>query len=140
MRRPVWLLLPLACASNDGRSDMTVETDGAWVRAFATDRETAYHAALAVLRDRGWTFHATNPLGGSFTAKSPVRSIAGAVSYRLAHVVVESRSRTDVRIRIGMVRTYEPSGGGRRPNNDRPVRDRDDYAALFDEIAAEIAR
>ena len=139
MKRAMLAVVLAACASGGG-GEATTEIDGSWVRSFAADRDAAYHAALGVFTAEGYVLHSANPLAGTFTAKSPAGETAGVVDYRLAHVVVESLRRDLVRIRIGIVRTREPSGAGRRPNNDRPVRDRAVYEALFDRIGSELAK
>ncbi|MHC4548272.1 MAG: hypothetical protein ACYTEZ_05790 [Planctomycetota bacterium] len=137
MRRlALGLVLAAACASPGGKA--TLEVDGAWARTFATDRDAAFHMAMRVLMDRGYTIIRANPMGGSFTAKSAVsRTVAlypQDLSYTLAHVVVEPSPADGMRIRLSLTRTREPSGGGRRPNNDHPVRDRARYEQIFDEI------
>lgn len=124
--------LVLGCASSGGSA--TLENDGSWVRSFAADREALYHAALGVLLEEGWEVERANPLGGSISARSPIRESGLVVRYTIVRVDVESLDER-TRVRIGLTTTHEPRGAGRRPNNDRPVRDREDYEALFDKIA-----
>jgi hypothetical protein len=110
---------------------MTREVDGAWVHTFPSDFEATYHAAVAALTADGWTAVRADPIGGSFSAKSPVESGAINVWYRIAHVVVEPGLAGGTRVRLGLVRTREYAGGGREPNNDSTVSDRGDYEAIF---------
>ncbi len=132
------LLLAVACAAS-GRIDLTREVDGAWVHTFPeATAEQAYHAAVATLAAKGWTVVRADPLGASVTAKSPVEEGVIDVWYRLAHVVVEPGLEGGARVRLGLVRTREYAGGGREPNNDRTVSDREDYEDLFLAIAEEL--
>lgn len=124
------LLLAAACAAN-GKVELTREVDGAWVHTFQSDFETTYHAASEALIGEGWTVVRADPIGGSFSAKSPVESGAINVWYRIAHVVVEPGPAGGTRVRLGLVRTREYAGGGREPNNDLTVSDRDDYETIF---------
>ncbi|MFI5403879.1 MAG: hypothetical protein ACHQ1G_13155 [Planctomycetota bacterium] len=124
------LLLAAACAAN-GKVQMTREVDGAWVHTFPSDFEPTYHAALAALSQEGWTVVRADPIGGSFSAKSPIDKGAMNVWYRIAHVVVEPGVSGGTRVRLGLVRTREYAGGGREPNNDLAVSDREDYEAIF---------
>jgi len=124
------LLLAAACATN-GKIELTREVDGAWVHTFKADFETTYHAASAALATEGWTIVRADPIGGSFSAKSPVSSGVVEVRYRIAHVVIEPGLAGGTRVRLGLVRTREYAGGGREPNHDLPVSDRDDYEAVF---------
>lgn len=124
------LLLAAACAAN-GKVSMTREVDGAWVHTFPSDFETTYHAAVAALVEDGWTVVRADPIGGSFSAKSPVKDAVIDVRYRLAHVVLEPGHAGGTRVRLGLVRTREYAGGGREPNNDLAVSDRGDYEAIF---------
>ena len=129
------LLLPLlvaACASG-GRGSASLETSGAWVRTFETDRDTAYHAAIRVLVAEGYTIEWTNPMAGSVTAQSTVTTTLGVHHYTRARIDVEGG-----RVRISLIRARERHGQGRQPNNDRPVSERAVYERLFDKIAAEI--
>ena len=128
MRRLAPLLLLAACAST-GKA--TLEVDGAWVRTFQTDRDGAYHAAMA---EQGFTVVSANPLGGSFVANSGVEKSSLWVRYTFAHVVVEPSPQAGMRIRLSLTSTSEPAGAGRRPNNDRAVTDRTRYQAIFDAI------
>ena len=106
--------------------------DGAWVHTFPeATAEQAYHAAVASLSAKGWTVVRADPLGASVTAKSPVEEGVIDVWYRLAHVVVEPGLEGGARVRLGLVRTREYKGGGREPNNDRQVSDREDYEEIF---------
>lgn len=131
MRTPVLLVVFAACAAAPGRA--TREADGSWVRGFRTDRDTAYHAALWVLLDRGYSVEKASPLGGSFTAKSEIDVGGLGLTYTLARVEVESHGDR-CRIRLLLVDTREPAGGGRKPNNDRQVGDPARYEELFDAI------
>lgn len=131
------LLLVAACASS-GKLEMTREVDGAWVHTFPQDFETTYHAALAALEDQGWTVVRADPIGGSFSAKSPVERGAINYWYRVAHVVVEPGLSGGTRVRLGLLRTREYAGGGREPNNDLTISDRDDYEAIFTAIARQL--
>lgn len=134
------LLLAAACAAN-GRIDLTREVDGAWVHTFPeATAEQAYHAAMATLSAKGWAVVRADPLGGSVTMKSPVEKGVIDVWYRIAHVVVEPGPGGGARVRLGLVRTREYKGGGREPNNDRTVSDRDDYEEIFLAIREELAR
>ena len=110
---------------------MTREVDGAWVHTFPSDFEATYHAAMAALVDDGWTVVRADPIGGSFSAKSPVREGAIDVRYRIAHLVLEPGHAGGTRVRLGIVRTREYAGGGREPNNDLTVSDREDYEIIF---------
>ncbi len=110
---------------------MTREVDGAWVHTFPSDFETTYHAAARALSDEGWTVVRADPIGGSFSAKSPIDRGAVNVWYRIAHVVIEPGLSGGTRVRLGLLRTREYAGGGREPNNDLTVSDRDDYEAIF---------
>jgi len=66
------LLLLAACAAN-GKIDLTREVDGAWMHTFPeATTDAAYHAAMAALVAKGWTVVRADPVGGSFSAKSPV--------------------------------------------------------------------
>jgi hypothetical protein len=132
MRRLVPFVLLAACATGAGKA--TLEVDGAWVRTFPTDRDAAYHAAMAALAEDGYTVVSANPLGGSFVANSEVSKSSLWVSYTFAHVVVEPAPQSGMRIRLSLTRTREPAGAGRRPNNDRAVTDRERYEAIFDRI------
>ncbi|MCK6459064.1 MAG: hypothetical protein L6Q95_04135 [Planctomycetes bacterium] len=134
------LLLVAACAAN-GRIELTREVDGAWVHTFpGATAEQAYHAAIASLYAKGWTIVRADPLGASVTAKSPVEEGVIDVRYRLAHVVVEPGLEGGARVRLGLVRTREYAGGGREPNNDRAVSDRDDYEEVFLAIGEELRK
>jgi hypothetical protein len=124
------LLLAAACASN-GRVEMTREVDGAWVHTFPVDFEATYHAASAALVAEGWTLVRADPIGGSLSAKSPVKSGAIDVWYRLAHVVIEPGLSGGSRVRLGLLRTREYAGGGREPTNDIAISDRKDYEEIF---------
>lgn len=124
------LLFAAACASN-GKVELTREVDGAWVHTFPNDFETTYHAAAAALSREGWTVVRADPIGGSFSAKSPVKSGAIDVWYRLAHVVVEPGLSGGTRVRLGLLRTREHAGGGREPMNDIAISDRGDYETIF---------
>lgn len=120
-----------ACASG-GRVELTREVDGAWVHTFGNaTAEQAYHTAIATLSAKGWTVARADPLGLSVTARSPVEEGVLDVRYRLAHVVVEPGLSGGARVRLGLVRTREYAGGGREPNNDRSVSDREDYEEIF---------
>jgi hypothetical protein len=133
------LLLVAACAAN-GRIELTREVDGAWVHTFeGATTEQAYHAAMATLSAKGWAVVRADPLGGSVTMKSPVDEGMIDVWYRLAHVVVEPGPSGGARVRLGLVCTREYAGGGREPNNDRTVSDREDYEEIFLAIRQEIA-
>jgi hypothetical protein len=132
MRRLAPLLLLAACASSSGKA--TLEVDGAWVRTFPTDREGAFHTAMAALAEEGYTVVTANPLGGSFVANSEIEKSSLWVRYTFAHVVVEPSPQAGMRIRLSLTRTSEPAGAGRRPNNDRAVTDRARYEAIFDAI------
>jgi len=126
-------LLGAACASSPAPAngiDMTLETDGAWVHSFATDPETAYHAAMRALLDDGYTVVRADPLGGSFNAKSKVEDVGWGLWYQIAHVVVEPGLDGGARVRVGLVKTRETKGGGREPNNDRSVTERADYEKI----------
>jgi len=132
------LILFAACQSAASTEKASVEIDGSWSRVYNADRDTAYHAAVAVFDDAGYDFDSTNPLAGSFTAKSPISSGLGTAKYMIAHVVVETTPQRTTKVRLGLVRAREPLGGGRRPNNDQPVRDRGDYEAWLEKIAEEL--
>ena len=119
-----------ACAAN-GKVELTREVDGAWVHTFPSDFDTTYHAAMAALVDDGWTVVRADPIGGSFSAKSPVLEGAIDVRYRIAHLVLEPGHAGGTRVRLGIVRTREYAGGGREPNNDLTVSDREDYETIF---------
>jgi len=110
---------------------MTREVDGAWVHTFPSNLEATFHAAMAALTQGGWTVVRADPIGGSFLAKSPVKESVIDVRYRIAHVVTEPGLAGGTRVRLGLVRTREYAGGGREPNHDLPVSDRDDYEAIF---------
>ena len=131
------LLLAAACATN-GKVELTREVDGAWVHTFPGGLEGTYHAAVAALAAEGWTVVRADPIGGSLSAKSPVKSGAVEVWYRLAHVVIEPGLSGGSRVRLGLVRTREYAAGGREPNNDRTISDRGDYEDLFLAIAEEL--
>jgi hypothetical protein len=134
------LLLVAACAAN-GRIDLTREVDGAWVHTFpGATAEQAYHAAIAALTAKGWTVARADALGASVTLKSPVEEGVIDVRYRLAHVVVEPGVDGGARVRLGLVRTREYAGGGREPNNDRQVSDREDYEEILIAIQEELKR
>lgn len=133
------LLLVAACASH-GKIELTREVDGAWVHTFPdATTEQAYHAAMATLVGKGWTVVRADPIGRSFSAKSPVTSGAMSVWYRLAHVVVEPGLSGGARVRLGLLRTREYAGGGREPTNDLPVSDRGDYEEIFLGIREDLA-
>lgn len=132
MRRLASLLLLAACATSAGKA--TLEVDGAWVRTFPTDRDAAFHAAMAALAEEGFTVVSANPLSGSFVANSEVSKSSLWVRYTFARVVVEPSPQAGMRIRLSLTRTREPAGGGRRPNNDRAVTNRARYEAIFDRI------
>ena len=124
------LVLVAACATS-GKLEMTREVDGAWVHTFPGDLEATYHAAAAALTADGWTVVRADPIGGSFSAKSPVKEGVVDVWYRLAHVVVEPGVSGGSRVRLGLLKTREYAGGGREPNNDTTISDREDYEAIF---------
>jgi hypothetical protein len=124
------LLLAAACAAN-GRIELTREVDGAWVHTYEAEFEETYHAAVAALTDAGWTVVRADPIGGAFSAKSPVGRGAIDVWYRLAHVVLEPGLHGGTRVRLGLLRTREYAAGGREPMNDAVVSDREDYEAIF---------
>jgi hypothetical protein len=86
---------------------------------------------VAAVTGEGWTVVRADPIGGSFSAKSPVEKSAVNVWYRIAHVVVEPGLSGGTRVRLGLVRTREYRGGGREPNNDQTVSDRGDYETIF---------
>lgn len=111
---------------------MTREVDGAWVHSFhdATP-EQAYHAAIATFSGMGWSVVRADPIGGSFSAKSPVKAGAVDVLYRIALVIIEPGLAGGARVRLGLVRTREYAGGGREPTNDLTVTDRTDYEEIF---------
>jgi len=139
MRRSILLpLLAAACAS--GGRPATLETDGAWVRRYDAPAEAVYHAAVEAFSDRDWDIAQARPLSRSFQAKSPVRTstvplFGTRLRYRLARVDVEGGA-DGARLRLKVIRTHEPEGAGRRPNNDRAVEDADLYEALLDDVAA----
>jgi hypothetical protein len=134
------LLLLAACATS-GKLELTREVDGAWVHTFEdATAEQAYHAAVATLSAKGWTVVRADPLGASVTAKSPVEEGVIDVRYRLAHVVVEPGLEGGARVRLGLIRTREYKGGGREPNNDRQVSDREDYEEIFLAVQEEMKR
>jgi hypothetical protein len=125
------LLVVAACAAH-GKLDLTREVDGAWVHTFPeATPEQAYHAAMAALEDTGWTVVRADPIGGSFTAKSPVDEGVVNVWYRLALVIIEPGLSGGARVRLGLTKTREYTAGGREPNNDRTVSDRGDYEEIF---------
>ena len=137
------LFLTAACASGSGAA--ALEVDGGWVRTFPTDRDRAYHAALAVLGEEGYTIERANPLGGSITAQSPVQSAfvplyGRMLRYTRARVDLDAGLDEGTRVRLVLVRTHEPAGAGRRPNNDRTVTERAPYEALLDKIGRAILR
>ncbi len=133
------LLLAAACASN-GKVEMTREVDGAWVHTFPSDFETTYHAAAAAVAQEGWTVVRADPIGGSFSAKSPIESGAINVWYRVAHVVVEPGLSGGTRVRLGLLRAREHAGGGREPMNDIAISDRKDYEAIFLAIRRQLGK
>jgi len=134
------LLLLAACAAN-GKIDLTREVDGAWMHTFPeATTDAAYHAAMAALVAKGWTVVRADPVGGSFSAKSPVAEGVIDVRYRLALVIVEPGMSGGARVRLGLLRTRESGGGGREPNNDRTISDRTDYEEIFLDIAEELKK
>jgi hypothetical protein len=134
------LLLAAACATN-GRIELTREIDGAWVHTFPDATvEQAYHASIATLSAKGWTVARADPLGTSVTLKSPVEKGVLDVWYRLAHFVVEPGLGGGARVRLGLVRTREYKGGGREPNNDRQISDREDYEEIFLALRQELGK
>lgn len=110
---------------------MTREVDGAWVHTYPGGLEETYHAASAALVAEGWTVVRADPIGGSLSAKSPVKSGAVEVWYRLAHVVIEPGLSGGSRVRLGLLRTREYAGRGREPTNDIVISDREDYEQIF---------
>ncbi|HEX5138205.1 MAG TPA: hypothetical protein VFY93_14610 [Planctomycetota bacterium] len=133
------LVLLAACAAK-GKLELTREVDGAWVHSFPdATTEQAYHAGMAALTAKGWNVVRADPLGRSFSAKSPVDKGLVDVWYRLAQVIVEPGVSGGARVRLGLVRTREYAAGGREPNNDRTVSDREDYEEIFLAIRQELA-
>jgi hypothetical protein len=124
------LLLAAGCAAGH-RLELTREVDGAWVHTFEAGFEETYHAAVGALAGDGWIVVRADPIGGSFSAKSPVERGAINVWYSLAHVVLEPGLHGGTRVRLGLLRTREYAGGGREPMNDAVVSDRDDYEEIF---------
>jgi len=134
------LLLLAACAAN-GKLNLTREVDGAWVYTFPeATTDAAYHAAMATLVGKGWTVVRADPVGRSFSAKSPVAGGVIDVWYRLALVIVESGLSGGARVRLGLLRTRESASGGRQPNNDRTISDRSDYEEIFLAIEEELRK
>jgi hypothetical protein len=133
---PALLLLLAACGTTGGTA--TLENDGSWARSFDADRDALYHAALGVLLAEGYEVESANPLGGSIRARSAIRESGLMVRYTIARVDVESLDHRP-RVRIALVEAREPKGAGRRPNDDRPVRDREEYEALFAKIGEALA-
>jgi len=143
--RPLALVLGLAatvgCAS-PGSSSLAV--DGSWVRVFAAEPGPLFDAVVAVLAGDGYQIQRANRNGGSLSARSPVATttwpLYGEVlRYTLARVDLENLADGHVQLRLGLVETYEPSGAGRSPNNDRPVDSRATYERFFDKVAARLA-
>jgi hypothetical protein len=137
---PAILALCAACATNSGQGGATLQSDGAWVREFHTDRDTAYHATLEAFRNEGYSIERVNPLGGTIAAKSPVRSTSyplygEVLRYRMARADFEEIPGKGTRIRLVLTDTRENSGRGRDPTNDRPVGDREVFEEWFEEIA-----
>ena len=80
------------------------------------------------------------PLSGPTQAVESWRlSCPGAVTTpwqdqygNLCHTLTVAQPVDELEIRVsGLVRTREYAGGGREPNHDLPVSDRDDYEAIF---------
>jgi hypothetical protein len=142
MRLALLALVCAGCASaarHPGK--MSRENDGAWVCTFDADRDAAYHAAVGVLADKGYTMIRANPMAGSFTAKSKVKTrvvpmFGNLLRYQLARVDLESAPEGGTRVRLLIVKTREPEGAGRRPNNDRAI----DNEALYDDVFTRLAR
>ena len=146
---PAILALCAACATNSGQGGATLQSDGAWVREFHTDRDTAYHATLEAFRNEGYSIERVNPLGGTIAAKSPVRSTSyplygEVLRYRMARADFEEipggssgagASSRLIENWLVLTDTRENSGRGRDPTNDRPVGDREAFEEWFEEIA-----
>ncbi len=140
MRSAVLFFLLAGCASHSRPA--SIETDGAWVRRYAASRDDVYHAAMAAFTARGWSIEHANPLSGSFQAKSAVMTTSvpffgKLLRYTLARIDIEGEAG-GTRLRLKMIRTREPEGAGRRPNNDRVVEDEALHNTLLDDIVDRI--
>jgi len=135
----VWIVAAVAACASSGQGTAARELDGSWSETFAADRDATYHATLDAFLAEGYTLQKANGPGGTFTARSPVRTrkipiLPDRISYTMAHVVVEAAPEGDSRVRLSLLRADDPANAAREPNNDRAIEDRAVYEEWFDRV------
>jgi hypothetical protein len=142
MRRTLPVLLALfvvSCGTTTQQS--TLDHDGARVRTFRADVDTTFKAIVDVLLKENYQITRADELGQSISANSPVKTgaIGSRLDYTIARFDLESMVSGITNVRLGLTKTWEISGHGRTPNNDRLVGSESKYEYFFERIEQKLA-
>ena len=141
LRIPLIVFLPLLIACGTTTQSSSLDTDGARVKSFRADVDTTFAAILTVLQQENYQITRGDELGQSISAKSPVTTgaIGARLDYTIARFDLESMVSGITNVRLGLTRTWEASGHGRTPNNDRQVGKESRYEHFFELIEQTLA-
>jgi len=135
-------LLPIFVACGTTTQSSALDTDGARVKSFHADVNTTFAAILTVLTQENYQITRADELGQSISASSAVTTgaLGSRLDYTIARFDLESMVSGITNVRLGLTKTWEVSGHGRTPNNDRQVGKESRYEHFFERIGQALAK
>ena len=138
---PIFLFVfVVACGTTTQQS--TLDHDGARVKTFRADVDRTFKTIVDVLLKENYQITRADELGQSISANSPVKTgaIGSRLDYTIARFDLESMVAGITNVRLGLTKTWEFSGDGRTPNNDRLVGAESKYEHFFELIEKALAK